>query len=82
MSSFGIFAQCFGRGIPEDRNECSFILMQCISKWKKRKPSLIFSTDEELRLFRFVKETVQEFLNGRGKTYKNCAALVDMHIFS
>jgi len=46
------------------------------------RPSTIVSTDEKLSLFRFVKVTVQKFVNGRGKSAENCTALVDMHVLA
>ena len=37
MSALGIFTQCLGRGIPENRNDYYHsTLIQCLSKWKQK----------------------------------------------
>ena len=83
VSALGIFTQCLGRGIPEDRDVYYLYLNTMYIKMGKQKTvTIILSTDENLRLFRFVKVTVQKLRNGCGKSLQNCAVLVDMHIFS
>ena len=60
----------------------TFTLRQCISKRKQRKPSLFFSTDEKLSLFRIGKVTVQKLETECGTSLENCVVLVGKHIFS